>query len=91
MVLNYVNAEENRQYRRKRGYTETICVRRPWRHRGLARALLARSLRLLHKEGLTEAGLGVDAENPTGALRLYTSMGFVIERQTAVYRKPLST
>jgi mycothiol synthase len=91
MVLNYINAEENREYRRKRGYTETICVRRPWRRQGLARALLARSFRVLQEQGLTEAGLSVDAENPSGALRLYTSMGFVVDKQTAVYRKPLST
>jgi ribosomal protein S18 acetylase RimI-like enzyme len=90
MVLNYINAEENRQYSRKRGYTETICVRLPWRRRGLARALLARSFRVLQEQGLEEAALSVDAQNPSGALRMYTSMGFVVDRQTAIYRKPLS-
>jgi ribosomal protein S18 acetylase RimI-like enzyme len=89
MVLNYISAEENRECNRKRGYTETICVRRPWRRRGLARALLARSLRVLQEQGLTEAALSVDAENPSGALRLYTGMGFVVDKQNAVYRKPL--
>ena len=90
MVLNYIDAEENREYHRKRGYTKTICVRRPWRRRGLARALLARSFRVLQEQGLTEAALSVDAENPSGALRFYTSMGFIVEKQTAIYRKPLS-
>lgn len=90
MVLNYINVEENRQYGRKRGYTETICVRLPWRRRGLARALLARSFRVLQEQGLEEAALSVDAENLSGALRLYTSMGFAVDRQIAIYRKPLS-
>ncbi len=90
MVLNYVDAEENREYNRNRGHTETICVRRPWRRRGLARALLAKSLRVLQGRGLEEAALSVDAENPSGALRLYTSMGFIVDKQTAIYRKPLS-
>ena len=54
MVLNYLDDEENRAYGRKRGYTETICVRRPWRRRGLARALLARSFRVLREQGLID-------------------------------------
>ena len=32
----------------------------------------------------------VDAENPSGALRLYTSMGFIVDKQNAIYRNPLS-
>ncbi len=91
MVLNYINVEENREYGRRRGYTETIGVCRPWRRRGLARVLLARSLRMLQELGLSEAALNVDADNPSGALRLYKSMGFIVDRQTAVYRKPLHT
>jgi hypothetical protein len=34
------------------------------------------------------AGLGVDAENPTGALGLYESFGFVRFRTYVFYRKP---
>jgi ribosomal protein S18 acetylase RimI-like enzyme len=89
MVLNFADAEENQEYGRRRGYTETICVRRPWRQRGLARALIARSFSL-HKElGMTEAALGVDAQNPNGALALYESMGFHTVRRVTTYRKPL--
>ena len=91
MVLNFVNAEENREYERQRGYTETICVRRPWRQRGLARALIARSFSLLKKLGMTEAALGVDAQNPNGALALYKSMGFRAVRRVTTYRKPLDS
>jgi ribosomal protein S18 acetylase RimI-like enzyme len=89
MVLNYVNADENSRYSRKRGYTETICVRIPWRRRGLARSLLARSFRVLQQQGMEEAALSVDAANPTGALRLYATMGFVVDKQVAMYRKRL--
>ncbi len=91
MVLNYVSAAENTRYGRQRGYTETICVRRPWRRRGLARALIARSLRQLRQLGMTEAALGVDAENPNGALGLYESMGFTAIKRWTTYRKPLDT
>jgi len=76
MVLSYINAEENAAFGRLRGYTEDIAIRRPWRRKGLASALLADSLRTLQERGLHEASLGVDAENPNEALRLYEQLGF---------------
>jgi mycothiol synthase len=88
-VLNFVDHAENEEYGRKRGYTEGICVRRPWRRQGLARALIARSLQVLQGCGMTEAALGVDAENPSGALRLYQSLGFRKVKRVTVYRKSL--
>ena len=36
---------------------------------------------------MTSAWLGVDAENPTGALRLYEKAGFVVDTRAAAYRK----
>jgi len=89
MVRNFIIEEENRKFNRKRGYTESISVRRPWRRRGLARALIARSFKM-HKElGMEEAALGVDAQNPNGALQLYESMGFKVVKHGAAYRKPV--
>ena len=87
MVQNFVNENENKEYNRLRGYTEGISVRRPYRRLGLARALLTRSLKLFQDQGKTEAALGVDAENPSGALQLYESVGFRVVRQMTVYRK----
>jgi GNAT superfamily N-acetyltransferase len=89
MVLNFINEEENQEYGRLRGYTETICVRRPFRRRGLARALIARSFSMLKDRGMAEAALGVDTENPNGALQLYKSMGFKPVDSTTLYRKPM--
>ena len=91
MVLNFVDADENRSYRRQRGYTETICVRRPWRRRGLARALIARSLNRLSELGMTEAALGVDAESEHGTLQLYEALGYSFTKRWTTYRKPLKT
>ena len=76
MVLNRINEAENRMLERKRGYTEHIFVRRPWRRRGLAGALLSRSLRLVKAEGMEEAELGVDTENDSGAHDFYIRMGY---------------
>ncbi|MCU0485106.1 MAG: GNAT family N-acetyltransferase [Anaerolineales bacterium] len=89
MVLNFVNEKENLEYHRKRGYTESISVRRLWRRRGLARALLVRSLRMFRDLGYEEAFLSVDAENLNQAFNLYESVGFQVIRYETTYRKPL--
>ena len=89
MVLSYIDKDQNEMYGRKRGYTENICILRPWRRQGLAKALIASSLTALKERGMTEAGLGVDAENISGALHLYESMGFRVVKTSTIYRKPL--
>jgi GNAT superfamily N-acetyltransferase len=87
-ILNFINHGENEEYHRKRGFTEGIGVRRPWRRRGLARALLARSLAMHRDLGMREAALGVDTENLSGANLLYEDMGFRPVRINYTYRKP---
>jgi mycothiol synthase len=89
VVVTSVQAEENKRFRRARVYVESVAVRRPWRRRGLARALIAGSLRAARVAGFTSASLGVDAESPTGALALYESLGFVPDHTFISYRKPL--
>ena len=88
-VLSYVDRAENEQYDRRRGYTEDIWVRRPWRRRGLARSLLVQSIRMFAEMGMQETALGVDVQNPHGALRLYESVGYRVDRRHTTYRKPL--
>jgi mycothiol synthase len=88
-VINQINETENRAFNRQRGWLQSVFVRRPWRRRGLARALVARSLVILRDRGMTSAGLGVDAANPTGALRLYEDAGFEVEHRSTAFRKPM--
>jgi GNAT superfamily N-acetyltransferase len=89
MVQNFINHDENTKMNRKRGYTEGISTRRPFRKLGLARALIVESLRMHRALGMTEAALGVDATNPTGALRVYEDCGFKPVKTDIVYRKPM--
>ena len=88
-VHNRIDKEENEALNRKWGHTEQIFVRRRWRNRGIAKALIAHSLRILAEHGMTEATLDVDTENPSGALRLYESLGFKPYSEFIFYRKPL--
>ena len=71
----------------RRGWLHRVWVRRPWRRRGLASALIVSALRGLREAGMTDAMLGVDSENPTGALQLYEALGFAAVEHATTYRK----
>jgi ribosomal protein S18 acetylase RimI-like enzyme len=88
-VINAIDANENELLHRKRGLLASVFVRRPWRRRGLAAALVARSLLLLRERGMTSAWLGVDADNQTGALGVYERAGFAVHSRATAYRKPV--
>jgi GNAT superfamily N-acetyltransferase len=89
-VRSFVNHQENAEQGRLRGYTEFISVGKPWRRRGLAYALIMRSLCVLKEHGMVEAALNVDTENVSGALRLYERCGFRPVQSGSVYRKLFS-
>ncbi len=88
-VRPFIDHEENEAAGRLRGYTENISTRRPYRRRGLARALIVRALRAQREAGMTESALGVDMESPTGATRVYDDCGFVVAKMVLLWRKPL--
>jgi ribosomal protein S18 acetylase RimI-like enzyme len=67
------------------GYTEMVGVRRAWRGRGLARHLLALTARIFQDAGHPFATLHVDADNPSGALALYRSLGYESIHRTTYY------
>jgi ribosomal protein S18 acetylase RimI-like enzyme len=87
-VINMIDRAENEKFGRAKGWLASVFTRRPWRRRGLASALVARSLVVFRDRGMTSAGLGVDAANPNGALGLYERAGFEVEWRSTAYRKP---
>jgi GNAT superfamily N-acetyltransferase len=88
-VINTISEAENAAFNRRRGWLQSVFTRRPWRRRGLARALVGRSLVLLRERGMTSAGLGVDADNPQAATRIYEEAGFAVDTRSTAYRKPM--
>lgn len=88
-VQSWIYRGENVQLGVARGWLEHISVRRPWRRRGLAAAMTAEALRRLRAAGMTEAMLGVDAENESGALGLYERLGFEVHHRTTAFRRAL--
>ena len=73
------------------GWVSVLAVRRPWRKRGLGLALLRHSFNEFYRRGKRKVGLGVDAENLTGALRLYENAGMHVSLASDLYEKELRT
>jgi ribosomal protein S18 acetylase RimI-like enzyme len=71
------------------GWIRAVGVLKPWRRRGLGRALLLHAFGEFHLRGASHVGLGVDAANPTGATRLYEGAGMRVVREDVVYEKEL--
>jgi mycothiol synthase len=71
------------------GWIHVLGVRRPWRRRGLGRALLLHAFSELRTRGKRGVGLGVDGLNTTGAVRLYENAGMHVARRFDQFKKPL--
>ena len=69
------------------GWVGELGVRKPWRGRGIAAALLRRSFSTFGTRGLNRVRLNVDAENPTGAVALYERVGMRKVRGWDIYEK----
>jgi ribosomal protein S18 acetylase RimI-like enzyme len=44
---------------------------------------------MFREMGMKETALGVDADNESGALRLYTGVGYDVIKRSLTYRKPI--
>jgi mycothiol synthase len=87
--LCWIDPEENARNARTEGWIDVLGTRRGYRQIGLGRAMLVAGMHYLKAQGVDTAVLGVDAENPTGALRLYESVGFGKQSTWVTYRKDL--
>jgi ribosomal protein S18 acetylase RimI-like enzyme len=71
------------------GYVSSLGVRRPWRRRGIAQALLHHAFGEFYRRGKRKVDLGVDGESLTGATDLYQKVGMFVFRQYDMYEKVL--
>jgi mycothiol synthase len=71
------------------GWVRGLGVRRSWRGRGLGLALLQQTFGAFYSHGRSTIGLGVDAQSPTGATRLYQRAGMRVTEEYETYEKKL--
>lgn len=85
VCLNAVYPDDEEITGRREGWVMSLGVKRPWRGKGLAKLLLATSFNAFRDAGLTHTMIGVDAENPTGAFRLYENLGYQAIQGTTTF------
>ncbi|MBD2072868.1 GNAT family N-acetyltransferase [Phormidium sp. FACHB-592] len=88
--FGYLSNQNNRRTGRHEGWIADLGTRRGFRQQGLGRAMLLTGMQQLKAKGVDTALLGVDTENPSGALRLYKSVGFHQIFTSLAYCKALS-
>ncbi|UQZ33400.1 GNAT family N-acetyltransferase [Paenibacillus sp. PK3_47] len=71
-------------------FIEQIGVRRAFRGRGIALALLKNVFNASYCSGQPHLSLGVDAANPSGAYRLYEKAGMTPAYEISIYEKAVS-
>ncbi len=86
----WIDKADNERNNRLVGWIDILGTRRGYRKMGLGRAMLLAGLRRLKGDGMTVARLGVDADNPTGALQLYEATGFTKLYTNVAYRLTLT-
>ena len=69
------------------GWVRILGVLPAYRRRGLGQALLRHTFQEFARRGFEAVGLGVDAENPTGAVRVYERAGMRVERTNLIFEK----
>ena len=69
------------------GWIRILGVLPEYRQRGLGQALLKHAFAEFASRGFKAVGLGVDAENPTGAVRVYERAGMHVERTNLIFEK----
>ncbi len=88
-----VNVCDERMFKRRgrrEMYVADLAVSREYRKRGMATALLTWTLHRADHLGMQSVGLDADAENITGAVLIYTRLGFEIMGKMRIYRRELA-
>ncbi len=88
-VIVFVNTVENDKLNQSRAWTEEITVRRPYRGQGIAKAMIYSAMEAVKNDGLKTVVLGVDTNNPNGALKLYQNCGYETYETSITFEKPL--
>ncbi len=72
-----------------KAYLGSLSVRRPYRRKGLANALLHHTFRAFWLRDIPTITLSVDASNRTGATDLYQKAGMQVTRHLMLYEKEI--
>lgn len=83
VVLNLYAQQSNT------GWVDHLSVRRPWRKKGIGKALLLHSFAEFYRRDIRQIKLSVDSKSLTNAPHLYESVGMKTVQQYHIYRKEI--
>ncbi len=83
-----IDAEANTRDGVHEGHIHLLGTRRGWRRLGIGRAMLRMAMQKMRDAGMQTVLLGVDAQNPSGAVSLYEDEGFIEKRRRITYQLP---
>ena len=89
LVLTHRYPDDDVVVGRRVANLDTVGTLREWRGRGVATALIGTALNDCLDHGLERASIEVDSSSPTGANRLYESLGFSVVRRTITFDRPI--
>ncbi|MEO6125588.1 MAG: GNAT family N-acetyltransferase, partial [Ilumatobacteraceae bacterium] len=69
---------------RRDAWVDTLATLSEWRGKGVASALISHSLAAFAAADFTHSAIGVDSSSPTGASRLYRSLGYELQHRQVV-------
>jgi mycothiol synthase len=88
-VVTGIDVGLNREKNVKYGWVLDIGVLKPYRRQKIGATLILRAMQYLKTQGMEEALLYVDDQNPTHAIRLYEKVGFKVYHKSAIYELQL--
>lgn len=88
---NLIQEEDWEAAGRSEGWIAGLGVLSEWRKKGIATALLSRSMQVMKDAGLDAAMIGVDSASPTGAQHLYYALGFRTQITGTTWQRPYPT
>lgn len=89
VLITHVFEARNARREERQAWIQIVGTLKEWRGKGVAGALMAHALTVLARQGYHSAGLGVDVDNATGAVGVYTRAGFAITRRHTTYALPV--
>jgi mycothiol synthase len=89
-VVGGIDEKLNREKNAKHGWILNIGVLKPHRRKDLGTTLMLQAMSHLKAQGMEDALLYVDDQNPTHAMKLYEKIGFQIHHKSASYELQLA-
>jgi ribosomal protein S18 acetylase RimI-like enzyme len=89
LMITIIDPKEIEHQKKNVAWLAVLGVLKPYRSKGIGKALMIHAIKFLKEKGMEEAMLGVDDTNITKAMKIYESLGFEVMLKNYRYIKEL--